>query len=69
VRSSFNPIFSRNFSRSLDFNNDSISPETTIGKEISSLNKCPLCFTRSRFEVAAIAEHNANIFSFLLIFL
>jgi hypothetical protein len=53
---------------SLVLETDSISSETTIGNDSIPSTLWPLDSTLSFDAVAAIAEHNANFFSFLFNF-
>src|SRR5919202_5836524 len=67
--SSFIPIARRTFRRSLVLDRSSIASETIIGKLEILDTLWPRLSIRSFLAVAAIAEHNANCFSLLLIFL
>src|SRR5207248_323783 len=69
INSSARPNASRHFRRSLVFVTDSMSFDTTIGKLDILSTLWPRLSIISFLAVAAMAEHRASHFSFLLIFL
>src|SRR6188472_1114117 len=69
INSSARPSALRHFRRSLVFVIDSMSFETTTGKFDILSTLWPRLSILSFLAVAAMAEHRASLFSFLLIFL